>query len=411
MTTHQTGVLPHAHADLLTDAAYDYYGLRLATCGLDQKVKIWKQEEATGTWNSVDEWKAHDAPIVKLSWAHPEYGSVIASCSFDRTVKIWEERKQESKSASQSPWALRATLTDARSSVRSVEFAPPFAGLKLAAISTDMHLRIYECLEAHNLANWQVIEDLDMSSAPSPLLTSQGTPTLTAVPLEPVGSPSLTAPQAGGGSGAGPATPTGIATNTTAAAPTRPGIGAREADGGWCLSWCKEKWWGEVIAVGCGTSGALKIIEIRPSLRPITHLTLSHEPATKSSRASANQQQKTHAITSVSWAPSCGRSYHLVATGSRDCLVRIWKLKPPKQAGAAGEDGQWTAIGNPMEFPDHQASVSRVEWNVTGTVLSSAGDDGKVRLFKQAYGTVWRPVGEFSTEQVDDGDEAMADDR
>lgn len=37
MASHQTSVLPHAHADLLTDAAYDYYGLRLATCGLDQK--------------------------------------------------------------------------------------------------------------------------------------------------------------------------------------------------------------------------------------------------------------------------------------------------------------------------------------------------------------------------------------
>jgi nucleoporin SEH1 len=36
------------------------------------------------------------------------------------------------------------------------------------------------------------------------------------------------------------------------------------------------------------------------------------------------------------------------------------------------------------EMDDHVAGggVGRVEWNITGTVLSTAGDDGKVRLWK-----------------------------
>ena len=33
----QTGLIPNAHSDLVTDAAYDFYGLRLATCSLDQR--------------------------------------------------------------------------------------------------------------------------------------------------------------------------------------------------------------------------------------------------------------------------------------------------------------------------------------------------------------------------------------
>lgn len=33
----------------------------------------------------------------------------------------------------------------------------------------------------------------------------------------------------------------------------------READGGWCLSWCKDRYWGEVLAVGCGVSGSIKV--------------------------------------------------------------------------------------------------------------------------------------------------------
>lgn len=39
----------------------------------------------------------------------------------------------------------------------------------------------------------------------------------------------------------------------------RPGLGNREADGGWCLAWCKERYWGEVIAAGCGVNGLVKV--------------------------------------------------------------------------------------------------------------------------------------------------------
>jgi nucleoporin SEH1 len=34
----------------------------------------------------------------------------------------------------------------------------------------------------------------------------------------------------------------------------------------------------------------------------------------------------------MSWAPSCGRSYHLIATGARDGTVRIWRVEPPSDS-------------------------------------------------------------------------------
>ena len=92
-------------------------------------------------------------------------------------------------------------------------------------------------------------------------------------------------------------------------------------------------------------------------------------------------------MTSVAWAPSCGRSYHLIATGSRDGHVRIWRVKPPTlvddfdQEGEV-EEGSWSAyvfqysgvnlrcslryrtiVG---DFDDHKSPVGRVEWNITG---------------------------------------------
>ena len=33
----QTGLIPNANNDLVTDASYDFYGLHLATCSLDQR--------------------------------------------------------------------------------------------------------------------------------------------------------------------------------------------------------------------------------------------------------------------------------------------------------------------------------------------------------------------------------------
>ena len=88
-------------------------------------------------------------------------------------------------------------------------------------------------------------------------------------------------------------------------------------------------------------------------------------------------------ISSLAWAPSSGRSYHLIAAGSRDGCIRIWKVTP-----SGNSDTRWDAA-LAAEITDHMAEssgggVGRVEWNITGTVLSTAGCDGVVRLWKGA---------------------------
>ena len=56
------------------------------------------------------------------------------------------------------------------------------------------------------------------------------------------------------------------------------------------------------------------------------------------------QSSSPYSITSVSWAPSCGRSYHLIATGGRDGRVRIWRVKPgPEDDESEDNTAGWTA--------------------------------------------------------------------
>ncbi|KAF9486184.1 WD40 repeat-like protein [Pholiota conissans] len=464
----QTGLIQNAHGDLVTDASYDFYGLRLATCSLDQRIKIWQLDE-NNTWNVEDDWKAHDAAVSKLSWAHPEFGSIIASGSFDRTVKIWEQSSisQADMNGSGasigqqgSRWVERAVLSDAKGTIRTVEFAPHHFGLKLATLSTDNILRIYEPLEQPSLATWTLSDEIDiqaMALGPSPqnfLSRAQtmalATPTQTHATLEGAsaslvaqalqqaqsqgsggsggggsGTGAGTAGSANGGGAAGAQGASGSATNTSG----RAGQGNREADGGWCISWCKDKYWGEVIAAGCGTSGVVKIIQLN-ARRSSTLLTLSSSPSTaipastvapaaapessapaesNARPANGSQTPPPAAITSVSWAPSCGRSYHLIATGGRDGHVRIWKVRPgledaesaEREGEYDAEDSHWTAV-SVADFDHHKAAVGRVEWNITGTVLSSAGNDGRVRLWKATAGNVWRPAGSVGVEQTEE---------
>jgi nucleoporin SEH1 len=50
------------------------------------------------------------------------------------------------------------------------------------------------------------------------------------------------------------------------------------------------------------------------------------------------------------------------------------------------------------DFHDHQVDVWQVEWNITGTVLSSSADDGTVRLWR-SLGSEWKQVATVGAEK------------
>lgn len=107
------------------------------------------------------------------------------------------------------------------------------------------------------------------------------------------------------------------------------------ATGGWGLSWCKERWWGPLIAVFAGTSPSLKLISLSPTPTCVLLLTPSSPTATSSTSSGPTQHAP---LTCLAWAPNCGRNYHLLATGARDGTIRIWRVEPPGERGRVDYD-------------------------------------------------------------------------
>ena len=58
--------------------------------------------------------------------------------------------------------------------------------------------------------------------------------------------------------------------------------------------------------------------------------------------------------------------------------------------GGAGGGGGKMEARSVMCQMDHHAEVWRVEWNITGTILASSGDDGNVRFWKASLIGEWK---------------------
>ena len=140
----------------------------------------------------------------------------------------------------------------------------------------------------------------------------------------------------------------------------------RDPGGASCLAWCPNQFATPALLVGGGKR--LQIWKQSDGRK----WTLSDAPG--------EQLVQDSVINDVAWAPNMGRSYELFATASQDRTVRIFRVV----------DG---SIVEQACFRDHKAEVWHVEWNVTGTVLASSGDDGVVRLWTRVgASTEWKSL-------------------
>ncbi|GAA5979819.1 hypothetical protein JCM11641_002703 [Rhodosporidiobolus odoratus] len=479
----QTSLALSTSNDLLTSLTFSPRSTHLATSSLDHHIRILHPAPSTSTstrqtrgWTHAPrEWKAHDGPVLSLAWAPPEFGNVLVSGGVDGAVKIWREdtpplpppaasssaprftsspspssssstRHQGSRGTTGQGWSLLTTLTDSLGTIRSLDFAPPDFGLKLACVASDSMLRIWECLDPFSLRDWALVRTVDLGQLPLGVCSANS------LGLGPGGSSGVPNSVVGVGE-------SGVSSATTSSSVEdgQGGLGGRggtvESDGGWAANWCKEGWWGERLAVTAGSNGVIRLLHFPSSTSPshTTHgsfhqfLTLlppsptpSHSHPSSESSADPLPQPHTPIATytpptsSLSWAPPSGRSFQLLASGSRDSKARVWRLMPPSLAspsssssapsssaegGGQMEDGEWRGrLEADLEVGGEGGAgarggalqACRVEWNITGTVLSTSGcvgggggvdqgGEGRVKLWKPTYTGQWRLLASLST--------------
>jgi nucleoporin SEH1 len=321
----------------------------LATCSADQHIKIF-EKESTG-WELSASFKAHDSAIIKVTWAGPEYGQVIASCSHDATVRIFEEDPKEPLHSPRR-WKKRHVISDFRGPLYDVEFAPSHLGLKLASIGSDGTFRVHEALDPNTLSYWTLSAEVNMLTNPV----------------------------------------------------------ARHLQSSFALSWCPSMFFKEYIVCCVLEDGFIYQRDHMGKFIKVAQL-----PEHKG------------LIRDVAWAPSMGRSYQLIATASKDGFVRIFKVFPVDKSEDAtngtnkysddllqdtdiNDDEEVVSSRAPgplkvellSQFDDHRGEVWRVSWNLTGTILASAGDDGKTRFWKSSYSGSFQSMAVVSAEQRDD---------
>lgn len=77
-----------------------------------------------------------------------------------------------------------------------------------------------------------------------------------------------------------------------------------------------------------------------------------------------------------------GRSYHLIATASRETTFQVHLLLRKEQGVLE--------YSRSVEIPVvNDSPVWRVTWNATGTVLATSSEDGTLALFRRNFSGDW----------------------
>ncbi len=280
-------------------------------------------------------------------------------------------------SSSSSRWIAKATLSDARRAVTSVEFAPRHLGLRIASGSADGTVRVYEALDTMNLNHWKLEAEIEENADGCGAVDD-------------------------GGGGAGPGRMRrrggGGGDNYNGGGGGDYASSSNENMGVSSLSWCAGRFEPATLAVGY-SSGRVSVFRYDDggdgrrgwleAMRLPCHATPGGVP---------------RGVLDVAWAPNVGRSFHLIASCGKDDRLQVHRIRRGGRGwgggGAVDGGGNIEGAGGGLAYEgtavlDQGRTNWRCQWNVTGTVLASSGDGGTVKLWKCDFRGRWKCVSEI----------------
>jgi len=140
------------------------------------------------------------------------------------------------------------------------------------------------------------------------------------------------------------------------------------------LSWCGARFDPPSLVVG-GSSGAVKVWTFSETERRWNV---------------AWDLGKGERCLDVKWANGVGRSFHRVAAAYGPA-VRVYTFPREKKAKKHDEDDSDSDQVDVKEL-EVDGDVWRLDWNETGTMLATSGEDGRVGMWKADFEGVWHKV-------------------
>jgi len=409
------------HKDLIHDISFNHNGQMLATCSSDQTIKIWRndasrschedtswvQMQTIGRFQDGERCHSHKAAITMVTWASPVFGSVLASCSTDKVVNIFVEKEsvanpRDTKHRMNKKLGFKfERVSTHHADAVSIAFAPPHLGLQLAIVCKEGKIDFYTAnlRRVADLRQWQSSKlDLTKSLCPSQLTS-----------LSPELLSSVSAPRFQSKD-----TVTASVSNPHSD-PTAPSM-IRSRSGGrtlkpLCMAWNASKWELPAFAIGADRN---RVFVFKYFDSASISNVVNAESAKFQKHASLERAQTVNAVEDkkkgidwhcvstltiptpksapyfdvrgISWSSHLARKYHLIAIGCSDGFVRILKVMRHRRVlrkDRVPEDPlklEWSVV---FQSNIHCDAVWKVQWNVTGNVLLSAGDDARIYLWKR----------------------------
>ncbi|KAI9677738.1 MAG: epoxide hydrolase, soluble (sEH) [Trizodia sp. TS-e1964] len=388
-------IYEHGHRDLVQAVKYNLYGDLLATGSSDGRIKAYTLDALSEKWVLIDTWRAHDGEIIDLCWNGPVDGNFVGSIGEDGKFKIWQENIAEMPLSGRRFTSICTIVNPARLPYASLDFKYNAAGdTFVALLSRDGMLTVYEAAEPESLKNWSQFDQLRVCEPPV-----RGEAATFKLEFDRGSRPCFTALHAGLEVGALSLVVAALdsvkvwRTNKERkfyVAADLPGHGGLVRD----VSWAPGSYRGyDIIASTC-TDGFIRVFKVETPMPPPRVPITAGKPSNVTTMA-------THYILKDSpeaAAPPQPRARH-APSGIGAGLAGAFKGESAAEQRNSVGDVQHT-VEEVARLSSPHSQVWRVSFSTCGSELASAGDDGKLRVWKQSiYGT-WLEYCEVETESI-----------
>lgn len=324
-------------------------------------------------WTVTDVWPAHEAEVTDVRWNGPFVGEILGSIGEDGLLRVWQEDVNEAPNTGRRFKRIFQMASKTYVPFMSLDFKNIGTETYLAVITRDGYLAVCEPEDHDDLSSWRIMWEDYLCKIP-----------------------------------------------------------ARTEEVGFRLCWHHEKLpaWPAILA-GLDRKTLSLAVAVGETVK------VFRTDKDRKFYSAAELTGARELVRDVSWANGSMRGFDIIATASKDGLIRIYELHtpgaaslstrsstqngtdaPPKPsstrlarsgigAGLAGgmRGSRDDSAGVPgavkqdpklvAELAAHDGAVWRISWSQMGDMLVSTGDDGLVRLWKKAVDGKWLEAAEI----------------